>query len=103
MASSGDYRIICEAAGVDDSRVSALFSRAPLACWSIEYRDYLVSRGQILVITERVLGTCRSAENWLERPAFGLGDKVPCDLIITQAGCTLVKDLLIRIEYGVYT
>ena len=88
---------------MDVLRASALFSRAPVACWNREYRNYLVRRGEILDIAERVLGTRRSAENWLDRAAFGLGGQVPCDLITTQAGCTLVKDLLTRIEYGVYT
>ncbi|MBJ2204817.1 MbcA/ParS/Xre antitoxin family protein [Pseudomonas carnis] len=37
------------------------------------------------------------------RPALGLGGQVPCSLISTQLGWTLVENLLMRIEYGVYT
>ncbi|WP_241190615.1 antitoxin Xre/MbcA/ParS toxin-binding domain-containing protein [Pseudomonas chlororaphis] len=38
-----------------------------------------------------MLGTCRLAESWLIRPAPGLGGQVPCSLISTQSGWTLVE------------
>ncbi|WP_405121496.1 antitoxin Xre/MbcA/ParS toxin-binding domain-containing protein [Pseudomonas petroselini] len=97
------YPDIFEAVGMDDSPALALSFQAPVECWSSEYRSYLVRCREILDMAERVLGSRRSAENWLEREAFGLDGHAPCDLIATQTGCTLVKNLLTRIEYGVYT
>ncbi|MFJ5300027.1 MULTISPECIES: antitoxin Xre/MbcA/ParS toxin-binding domain-containing protein [Pseudomonas] len=88
---------------MDDSRAPASRVSAPFGCWSGEYRGYLVRRELILEIAERVLGTHRSAEYWLGLAAFGLGGQVPCDLLRTQVGYILVKELLGRIEYGVYT
>jgi putative toxin-antitoxin system antitoxin component (TIGR02293 family) len=40
---------------------------------------------------------------WLERPALGLEQRRPIDLLSTTAGVKLVEDLLGRLEYGVYT
>lgn len=50
-----------------------------------------------------VLGTQRAAEQWLVTPAMALNRRCPLDLMSTQAGSELVDDLLIRMEYGVYT
>jgi len=44
-----------------------------------------------------------AAEQWLERPAIGLDQWRPIDLMTTPAGLELVEDFLGRIEYGVYT
>ena len=41
-----------------------------------------------------------SFNKWLAKPAFGLYNKVPNDLLSTSTGINLVKDELIRIEYG---
>ncbi|TIY10108.1 MAG: DUF2384 domain-containing protein, partial [Mesorhizobium sp.] len=39
---------------------------------------------------------------WLERPAIGLDQRRPIDLLATPAGVELVEDYLERLEYGVY-
>lgn len=81
----------------------ALCIRVPVGCWSKEYLTYLTRRGQILALAERILGSRRLAEKWLNQSAPSLHREVPCGLLGTQAGASMVKDLLIRIEYGVYT
>lgn len=57
----------------------------------------------ILTRTTAVLGTQDEAEHWLERPAIGLEQRCPIDLLSTPAGVQLVETLLERMEYGVYT
>ena len=47
-----------------------------------------------------VFGLKKAFINWLDKPAFGLGDIRPFDLMKTSDGIDLVKDELIRIEYG---
>ncbi|WP_198674588.1 antitoxin Xre/MbcA/ParS toxin-binding domain-containing protein [Rhodoferax ferrireducens] len=54
-------------------------------------------------IAMRVLGTRELAEHWLAQPALALDCQKPEDLLTTAAGIRTVKDLLTRIEYGVYT
>jgi putative toxin-antitoxin system antitoxin component (TIGR02293 family) len=57
---------------------------------------------EILAKATAVLGSQEEAEQWLERPAIGLDQRRPIDLLATPAGVRLVEDLLERIEHGVY-
>ena len=50
-----------------------------------------------------VLGSREEAEAWLKRPALGLNQSRPLDLLETVVGRQMVEDLLVRMEYGVYT
>ncbi len=56
----------------------------------------------ILAKATAVLGSQDEAEQWLERPAMGLDQRRPIDLLATPAGVELVEDHLSRLEYGVY-
>jgi putative toxin-antitoxin system antitoxin component (TIGR02293 family) len=42
----------------------------------------------------------QEAEQWLERPAIGLNQHKPIDLLATPAGVELVEDFLVRLEHG---
>jgi putative toxin-antitoxin system antitoxin component (TIGR02293 family) len=57
---------------------------------------------EILAKATDVLGSQGEAEQWLERPAIGLDQRCPIDLLGTPAGVELVEDYLMRLEYGVY-
>lgn len=57
---------------------------------------------EILAKATEVFGSQEEAEQWLERPAIGLDQWRPIDLLATPAGVELVEDLLKRLEYGVY-
>jgi putative toxin-antitoxin system antitoxin component (TIGR02293 family) len=57
---------------------------------------------EILVKATAVLGSQDEAERWLERPAMGLNQRCPIDLLGTPAGVDLVEDFLERLDYGVY-
>ena len=50
-----------------------------------------------------VLGSQDEAEQWLERPAIGLDQRRPIDLLATPAGTEMVETFLERLDYGVYT
>jgi putative toxin-antitoxin system antitoxin component (TIGR02293 family) len=58
---------------------------------------------EILAQATRVLGSQDEAEHWLRRPAIGLDQQRPIDLLTTPAGVKLVEDYLGRLEYDVYT
>jgi putative toxin-antitoxin system antitoxin component (TIGR02293 family) len=58
---------------------------------------------EILAKATEVLGSQDEAEHWLERPAMALDQRRPIDLLATPTGANLVADLLVRLEYGVYT
>jgi putative toxin-antitoxin system antitoxin component (TIGR02293 family) len=57
---------------------------------------------EILAKATAVLGSREEAEQWLERPAIGLDQRRPIDLLATPAGVEIVEDFLQRLEYGVY-
>jgi putative toxin-antitoxin system antitoxin component (TIGR02293 family) len=58
---------------------------------------------EILAKATHVLGSQDEAEQWLTRPAIGLDQQRPIDLLTTPAGVQLVEDYLGRLEYNVYT
>lgn len=58
---------------------------------------------EILAKATRVLGSQEEAERWLKRPAIGLNQQRPIDLLTTPAGVKLVEEYLGRLEYSVYT
>lgn len=57
---------------------------------------------EILAKATAVFGSQDEAEQWLERPAIGLDQHRPLDLLATPAGVRLVEEHLERLEYGVY-
>ena len=57
---------------------------------------------EILAKATAVLGSQQEAEQWLERPAIGLEQRRPIDLLATPAGAKIVEDFLTRVEFGVY-
>ena len=57
---------------------------------------------EILARATRILGSQTEAEAWLIRPATGLNQQRPIDLLVTTAGVEIVEDHLERLEYGVY-
>lgn len=49
---------------------------------------------------ESVFGSADSFRRWMDKPAYGLGNQIPFDLLHTSGGIDLVMDEVIRIEYG---
>ena len=50
-----------------------------------------------------VFGLQREAEQWMKRPATGLEQRRPIELLETPAGLELAESFLERLEYGVYS
>ena len=49
---------------------------------------------------ENVFGTNESFTNWLNKPAFGMGNRVPKTFITTVTGINYILDELNRIAHG---
>ena len=58
---------------------------------------------EVLAKATAVFGSQSEAEQWLERPATGLEQRCPIDLLATPAGVDIIEAFLLRLEYGVYT
>lgn len=50
-----------------------------------------------------VIGSEEAAGAWMTKPAIGLENRKPVDLLATYPGMDLVEQYLTRIEHGVYT
>jgi len=58
---------------------------------------------EIEALAETVIGDRQQAFQWLSEPNAATDDKAPMDLLGDQSGYDRVKNLLLRIEYGVLT
>lgn len=47
-----------------------------------------------------IFGSAKSFHQWLNTPAYGLGNQLPFDLMDTITGIQLIEEELIRIEFG---
>lgn len=56
----------------------------------------------ILQLAIQVLGSQVLAELWLEQPAVALDGRRPGELLRSEAGAQAVRELLMRIEFGIY-
>ena len=75
---------------------------APLKPLTPEQSGRAWKFAEILAKTTLLLGSQEEAERWLERPATGLDQQRPIDLLATPAGVAIVEDFLLRLEHGVY-
>lgn len=57
---------------------------------------------ELLARATAIFGSQAEAEAWFERPAIGLDQRRPIDLLSTPAGLETLEDHLTRLEYGVY-
>lgn len=75
---------------------------APARLLSTEQSGRAWKFAEVLARATAVLGSQEEAERWLERPASGLNQRRPIDLLSTPAGVELVETFLQRLRYGVY-
>jgi putative toxin-antitoxin system antitoxin component (TIGR02293 family) len=62
--------------------------------------DRLYRTAKIVALAEEVLEDRSQALEWLSSKQAGLGDRVPFDLVETEAGTREVEEELQRIEHG---
>ena len=75
---------------------------APAGLLSREQSGRAWKFAEVLSRATGIFGSQAEAERWLERPAIGLDQRRPIDLLATPAGVELVEDHLLRLEWGVY-
>lgn len=64
---------------------------------------FQAERKKIISHAKEVFGTKEKAEQWLAKENRSLHGKKPLDLLKSLEGLQQVNDILIRIEYGVYS
>ena len=73
------------------------------AVLSVEQSNRTWKFAEILGRATDVFGSQAEAEAWMLRPAIGLDQRKPIDLLATSLGVEAIETYLTRIEYGVYT
>jgi Icc-related predicted phosphoesterase len=64
--------------------------------------NFSASLSEITQLAGRVIGNRDAGERWLHEPAVALDQKRPIDMLSNDEGVTAVRELLMRIEFGVY-
>jgi putative toxin-antitoxin system antitoxin component (TIGR02293 family) len=70
---------------------------------TVEQSGRIWKFAEILATATEVFGSQSEAEAWMERPATGVEQCRPIDLLTTPVGVEIVGDFLRRLDYGVYT
>ena len=65
--------------------------------------DIIFRNARIFVIATEVFEDEHRASEWMRKPQFGLGGRIPLDMIQTEVGAREVENLLGRMEHGVYS
>lgn len=63
--------------------------------------DRVYRFARIIALADDVFEDKDEALEWLKSPQYGLGGRLPFDMLQTDAGAREVEELLIRIDYGV--
>ena len=77
-------------------------SRKETSLLGPRHSDAAMALIEVTEVAQRVLGSRELAERWLAQPALALDGQSPLDLLTSAPGIEAVKDLLTRMEYGVY-
>lgn len=85
-----------------EPHILAICLNPTLGCWSSAHRCFTGRCERIMFLATRVLGSRVLAEQWLHKPAIGLGRQLPCNMLTTRSGYEQVSTLLERIEQGIY-
>ena len=93
--------LVLGAIGVSE-RSYARRKAAPRTRLPVNESERLWRFAEILAHATRVFDSQAEAEQWLDRPAIGLDQRKPIDLLKTHPGARLVEEYLTRIEHGVY-
>ena len=88
--------------GISERANKARVSRNPGATLSMEQSLRAAQLAEVLEKATQVLGARDAAEAWMGRRAMGLDRMVPLDLLAMPDGFPMLRDHLIRMEYGVY-
>ncbi|WP_447792759.1 type II RES/Xre toxin-antitoxin system antitoxin [Pseudomonas farris] len=93
--------VLSKIVGASD-RTLARRLKTPNEALTAEQSTRALNYAEVLEKATDVLGSRELAEQWMVKPARGLDDETPIDLISNSVGYELVTDFLTRIEYGVY-
>ena len=95
-----DTKTICMVAGIDRTTLSRKAKSSALLSQDQSARVYWLA--QVLDSASALnRGDWEKTMRWLNKPAWGLGNKKPIELLTTSAGAQAVINLIGKIRHGV--
>jgi Antitoxin Xre/MbcA/ParS C-terminal toxin-binding domain len=97
------YREVAAAKASD--RLAGLIGRLSppeLASGGSHASTNLVRLLDIRILADRVFGDEEKAEAWLNRPSTALSGQKPIDLLKDELGAAVVREMLERIDHGIF-
>jgi len=91
------HKELARALGVSDKTIERCLKQATI---NTTVSDRLYRLARVLELALEVLQGDAQALDWLRSAQFGLAERIPLDLLATDAGAEEVKALLQRIRYG---
>lgn len=88
--------------GISERALKGRVSRNPGATLSEEESLRARQLAEILEKATQAMGARDGAEAWMGRRAMGLDGMVPLEVLALPDGFPMLRDHLIRLEYGVY-
>lgn len=70
--------------------------------FSVQESDAMYRLALLIKLATELLGTEARALDWIREPVYGLSGKRPLDMVATSADFEVVRDLMGRIEHGVF-
>jgi len=65
--------------------------------------SFVTRKAKTLRLATKIMGGEDEAKRWMVKRVMGLDGQRPVDLLRSADGAQIVKDFLVRVEYGVYT
>ncbi|WP_422630854.1 antitoxin Xre/MbcA/ParS toxin-binding domain-containing protein [Pseudomonas rhizophila] len=75
--------------------------RSQTGCWSAKYRCFHARYEHVFSIALEVFGSRKKAQRWLVRSAVGAGRQIPCRVLCTPMGFTIIHEELMRLDHGI--
>lgn len=94
--------VLQKVVGISERALKGRVSRNPGATLSMEQSLRAAQLAEILEQATQVLGARDAAEAWMGRRAMGLDGMAPLEVLAMSDGFPMLRDHLIRMEYGVY-
>ncbi len=63
--------------------------------------EFVLKIERLYALGEEVFGTTQNFKLWMQKPAYGLGNKIPASILTTVSGINLVINQVLRIAHGV--
>ncbi len=104
------YKKLAKNAGIEQKQLAqytaikpaTLQRRAGAGRFNSEESDKLYRFAEVLKAANDLFeGDAEGAKRWMHKPARGLGDLMPIEMISSSAGSEAVLDLIGRLEHGV--